>query len=107
MRCNGSLFLVEPEIARVAVFLAVYHALRAALYADLVVIDCRVERLGLLQALAADRGFKRVARQKAGAALRAFQAVHLAFWFPAPEQSHGRLCAKRNNQCIVDSRHLF
>ena len=73
-----------------AIFLAIDHALRPAFYAGLVVIDRRVERLGLLQALAADRGFKRIARQKAGAALRAFQAVHLALWLPAPEQSHGR-----------------
>jgi hypothetical protein len=55
------LFLLEPEIAGMAIFLAVDHALRAAFYADLFVIYGRVKGLGLLQALAADRGFKVVA----------------------------------------------
>jgi len=74
-----------------AILLAIDHALRAALYAGLFVVHGRVERLGLLQALAAYWGLQVVARQKACAALGAFQAVHFAFWFPAPKQSHDRL----------------
>jgi hypothetical protein len=46
-----------------------------------------VERLGLLQALAADWRFQSVTGQKALTALVALQAIHLAFWFPA-KQSH-------------------
>jgi hypothetical protein len=38
-----------------------------------------------LQALAAYGGGQIIARQKASAALRAFEAVHLALWFPAIE----------------------
>jgi hypothetical protein len=95
------LFLLKSKIAGVATFLAIDHALRAAFCADLFVINGRVKGLGLLQALAADRGFKVVTRQKARAALGALQAVHLAFWLPAPEQSHDTLFTKRNNQCIA------
>jgi hypothetical protein len=101
------LFLLESKIAGIAVLLTVDHTLCAALAADLFVIYGRVQRLGLLQALAADRGFKIVARQKAAAALGAFQAVHLAFWFPAPKQSHAPLLTQRNNQCIDDDTLIY
>ena len=68
--------------------LAVNHSGVAAFFAHLVVLYCRVEGLCFLQALAADRGLQVVAREKAFAALGAFQAVHFALWFPAIEQSH-------------------
>lgn len=55
------LFLIEAKIAGVAIFLAIDHALCATLYAGLVVINSRVKRLGLLQALAADGRFQGIA----------------------------------------------
>jgi hypothetical protein len=52
---------LKSKVARIAIFFAIDHALGAAFYADLVVIYGRVKRLGLLQALAADGSFQRVA----------------------------------------------
>jgi hypothetical protein len=68
-----------------AKFLAIDDPCIAAARAVLVVIYCGIQRLGLLQALAAYGGGQIIARQKASAALRAFEAIHLALWFPAIE----------------------
>jgi len=54
------LFLVESEIAGMAVFLTIDHALGATLYAGLVVIHGGVQRLGLLQAFAANGCLQRI-----------------------------------------------
>jgi hypothetical protein len=55
------LFLLKTKVARIAIFFAIDHALGAAFYAGLVVINGRIKGLGLLQALAADGSFKRIA----------------------------------------------
>jgi hypothetical protein len=55
------LFLLESKITGIAIFLAIDHTLLTAFAADLFMIYGRIQRLGLLQALAADRGFKVVA----------------------------------------------
>ena len=70
---------------------SVYDARVAALDTVLFVVDGRVHRLGLLQALGAYRGLQIVARKETCAALRAFLAVHLALWLPAVEQSHEKI----------------
>ena len=73
--CNGGallLLLFEAEIAGVAHIFAIDDARVAAARADLVVVYCRVQRLGFLQAPAADGGFQSVAREKALTALCAF-----------------------------------
>ena len=53
-----ALLFAKVKVASVAVVLAVDYTLRAALCASLVMVDCRVQRLGFLQAFAADRGFQ-------------------------------------------------
>lgn len=50
------LFLLETKIAGMTEFLAIDYARVAAARAVLVVIYCGIQRLGLLQALAAYRG---------------------------------------------------
>ena len=55
-----ALFL-ESKVAGIAAVLAVYHALRSAIGADLVVIYGGIQGLCLLQALAANGGFQVVA----------------------------------------------
>ncbi len=68
-----------------AKFLAIDDPCITAVRTVLVMIYCGIQRLGLLKALAAYGGGQIIAGQKASAALRAFEAVHLALWFPAIE----------------------
>ena len=68
-----------------AKFLAIDDPCIAAARAVLVMIYCGIQRLGLLQTLAAYRRRQIIAGQKASTTLRTFEAVHLALWFPAIE----------------------
>jgi hypothetical protein len=63
MTCNigRRLLFAKAKVARVAVLLATYHALVSTLHAQLFVLYRVIERLGLLQAFAANRCFKLVA----------------------------------------------
>ena len=66
------LFLLEAEIAGMAECLAIDNAGVAAVGTGLVVVNCRIQRLGFLQALAANGGFQIETREKALTALGAF-----------------------------------
>jgi hypothetical protein len=83
-----------------AKFLAVDNAMIAAFDALLFMVYRGIQRLGLLQAFAADGCFQVVTGKKTVATLATFQAVHLALWFPASENSHSSLLTGRNNQRI-------
>ena len=64
--------LLEAKIAGVAKLFAIDDTRIATAGADLVVVYCRVQRLGFLQAPAADGGLQSIAREKALTALCAF-----------------------------------
>jgi hypothetical protein len=81
----SSTFLLKSKVARMAVFFAIDYALCAAFNTGLFVIYRRIQRFGLLKALAADGRFKVVAGQESCTALSASQTVHFSFWFPAFE----------------------
>ena len=79
-------FLLETEIARVTLLLAIYNTIFTTPCTNLFVVYSRIQRFGLLEAFTTYRCFKIVTWEKARTTLKASQTIHLPFWFPAFEQ---------------------